>query len=149
MWVEVWITLIWSTKTWWILQLCFSIQSTGIIGWWTHIIGQTQLLMVRRKCILHNTVQQRGLLSVFHITKRHVCSLFSCVCACKLTCAVWSRARPRAICQTLTCGRASEEIALHTRIHNGVGEGCTIHTGNAAMSRRTWIPTLYRWKMAE
>lgn len=61
-----------------------------------------------------------------------------------LTCAVWSRARPCAIGQTLARGRASEEIALHTRIYDGVGEGCAIHTGNTAMSRCTWVPTLYR-----
>lgn len=41
----------------------------------------------------------------------------------KLTCAIWSRTRPRAVGQALACGRSCEEIAFHTRVHDGVGEG--------------------------
>lgn len=67
----------------------------------------------------------------------------------KLTCAVWSHARPCAVCQTLSCRRASEVIAFHARIYNRVGEGCSIHPGNTAVSRGPGISTLYRWKKGE
>ena len=61
----------------------------------------------------------------------------------KLTCAVWCCARPCAICQTLACRRTDEEISFHTRIHDGVRKSCVFHSGNAGMSRGTWVPTLH------
>lgn len=64
----------------------------------------------------------------------------------RLTCAVWSRARPRAVGQTLACGRAAEEVSLHAGIHDGVGESCSIQAGNTAVSGRVRVTTLHGCK---
>lgn len=66
-----------------------------------------------------------------------------------LTCAVRSRPRPSAVSQTLACGWAAEQISLHARVHDGVGERRAVHTGNTAVSGCCWVTALHRWETEE
>lgn len=62
----------------------------------------------------------------------------------RLTCAVWSGARPCSIGQTLACDGAGEQVSLHARIHDGVGESRAAEARDAAVSRCSWVTTLHR-----
>lgn len=61
----------------------------------------------------------------------------------KLTCAVWSGARPCSIGQTLACDRAGKQVSLHARIHDGVGESRAVQARNASVSRCSRVTTLH------
>lgn len=105
---------------------------------WTIVIGQPGFTATQKGSAYFVVVKISQ--ATIHSSQLHFCYFVHI----KLTCAVWSCSRPCSICEALACGRASEEVVLHTRVHDGVGEGCAVHARNKPVSRCGWIPTLYR-----